>query len=189
MKLGPPGTYRQNETPTWVDCAWIDEQGVTRSSPTYALAYIIAGPATGPITLTSTALNGGWTTTLDPTNSAKLSPGKYWWQAVLTGTSYRRVIGEGELTIEADLALQGTSSNFDGRTVAEIALANWEKAGSALTQGMTKSYSIGDRHMTFFDLPHVTEMIDYWRGRVNGEKSAASNGRDRFILQKAPRHV
>jgi len=185
--VGPPLTFRQNETPSWRDSAWSDENGILYPSPTYALAYVFAGPSTGPVTLTGVANSAGWITSLDAANSAKLFPGTYWWQAVLTGTGVRRVIGEGQISVETDYAMVGVSAHYDGRTTAEKALDAWEQALSALTTGSTKSYAIADRQMTYHDLSEIQKTVDYWRGRVTQERSAATGGKDRFIQQRFTR--
>ena len=50
------------------------------------------------------------------TASAGLSPGKYWWQAVLTATGERVTAGEGELTMAETLKLAG----FDTASIGKM---------------------------------------------------------------------
>jgi len=157
----------------WHDEPVSDSQGKSYDSGAYALAYILAGPIATPLTLTAVADGNGWKTTLTATDSASLVPGKYWWQAVLTRTGERVSAGQGELTITANLgAVTGT---FDGRSIAEKALADAETALASFqaSGGKIKRYTIGSRTMEFHALAELLQVISYWRARVLGEQGAS----------------
>jgi hypothetical protein len=164
-----------------------DVEGNTLDSTGYTLAYQIAGPIATVIALTATASGTGWTTTLDATNSAKLVEGKFWWQAVLTATNFRLVVGSGELTVLPDLA--ALTAQYDGRTVAETALADAEAAYSnfVMSGGLVKDYTIGNRRMQFQTASELKDCVEYWRSRVMRERSAANGGKGRRLLARFQR--
>lgn len=95
----------------------------------------------------------------------------------------RIVAAEGELIVEPDLSSLG--GVFDGRSTMEIGLATWEAALAALTGANgsmpVKQYTIGSRHLMYQDLKEITDMVNWFRGRVNAEKMKASGGQDRMI--------
>ena len=184
--LNIPAKFRQNETPSWTDGAYLDANGNSYQSTAYTLTYVLAGPSTSPVSIVATAFGQGWSTTITPTLAARLLAGVYWWQGILTATNFRLVAGEGELAIEVDLgALTGV---YDGRTTAEKALANWEACYLALagtgTAAPAKSYKIGNREMTYQDLKEVEGAVSYWRSRVASEKDSNGGGKSRRLLAR-----
>lgn len=182
-----PPILRVNDTPTWIDQPLTDVEGNTLDSTTYSLTYVIAGPITTPITLTSTSNGTGWKTTFDAVNSAKLVAGDWWWQATLTATGFRLAVGSGPLSVLPDLAQQ--TAAYDGRTPAEIALADAEAAYATFNTsgGQVKRYTIGSRSMEFQTGADLKACVEYWRSRVNTEKAAANGARDRFIRARFQR--
>lgn len=182
-----PGRLRQGDSAQWIDIPFRDANGTSYDSGTYTLKYTINGPIQSPLVLTATASGSNWQTNLTPVQSAgllALAPfSTYWWAAQIYGANLRLTIAEGELTLEPDLALQ---ANFDGRTVAEKALAQAEAALSVFqaSGGRVQHYTIGNRSMTFQRDAEVLQIVEYWRKRVRSEQSIASGGSDRFILTR-----
>jgi len=178
-----PPQLLQGDSAVWTDPAFVDQDGLSFNGVTYTLKYAISGPIAAPLILTAvTAANGqDWTTTLTSTQSQALTPGTYWWQMQLFATGIRNTVAQGELLIKADLAQVG--SNFDGRTKAEIALAQAEAAYSTFSSsgGTIKMYRIGTREMMFQDLQQIKTQVDYWRARVITEKSIAGGAKDRHL--------
>jgi hypothetical protein len=193
--LNIPTTIRQNETPSWDDDMYEDVNGNLYPSGTWTLTYILAGPSSSPVAIVgvpSSTGSSGWTSTITPALAAQLLPGTYWWQGVLTATAgaapllptaQRIVAGEGELTVQVDYG--AVAGIYDGRSTAEKALAAWENCFLALagtTGPPVKSYKIGDREMTYADLPSIKTAVDYWRARVASDKDLADGGRSRKLL-------
>lgn len=182
---GIPRSFKQGDSSTWKDNTLVDVQGNAYDSTGYTLKYTLAGPV-APTTYTAIADGPGWQTTITAAQSTLLVAGKYWWQAQLFGTDgsgnpTRITAAEGQLTVEIDLA--SVPQVYDGRTIAEQALAAAETAYATFSSsgGVLKSYRIGGREMTFQNLLEVKQQVDYWRARVVNEKSAANGGRDRFL--------
>lgn len=178
MKI--PASLRQGDTAYWLDDPYTDGAGKTYASDVYALAYIIAGPITNPVSLTAAANGGGWRTTLDATAAGNLVAGKYWWEAVITGNGERVTIASGELAITVNLANAG--ANYDGRSLAEKALADAETALAQykVSGGKIKSYTIGSRTMTFEDGSAILAQISYWKIKVRAEQGKPRNLLARF---------
>jgi len=175
-----PSLLRQNETLSWSDAPVADPvTGVEYTSATHTLTYVLAGASAAPVSLAATASGTGWLTTLDAVNSADLVPGKYRWQAVLTAASFRRVIGQGDLTIQTDLG--EVSGTFDPRSENEKALDQWKAALAALSTDRVREYQIGNRRLTYRDLKDITDMIEFLQAQILTEKSIKNAGRDRHL--------
>ncbi len=175
-----PPQILQGDSATWTDSAFADESGNSFNNANSTLKYTISGPS-APLVLTATASGLDWTTTLTTTQSTALKPGTYWWQMQAFATSVRVTAAQGELIVKPDLALAG--SGYDGRSVAEIALAQARAAYSTFsaTGGVVKMYHINNREMMFQDLHQIREQVDYWSGQVAAEKSAADGSKSRRL--------
>lgn len=163
---------QQGDSATWDDDA-LALNGVTYTSASHTLKYELRGPGS-PLTLTATARGSGWTTGLTPVQSAALTPGTWWWAALLSATGVRITAGQGEFIVTPDMA--AAAAAFDGRTTAEAALAAAEAALASFTasNGKIKKYTIGSRSMEFATVPEILGVISYWKARVLTEQSAKS---------------
>jgi hypothetical protein len=166
-------TLAQGDGSYWLDDPYTDANGVTYDSAGYQLAYTIAGPIDSPVSLAASANGPGWRTELTATVSAGLAAGLYWWQAVLTAPNVRLTIGSGELEIARSLA--SVTGRYDGRSLAERALADAEEALAKFqaSGGRLKQYKIGGREMVFQDDSQILKVLSYWRMRVMRERNAA----------------
>lgn len=173
--------FKQGDSAVWNDQPFVDQNGTGYDSSGYTLKYVLAGPIAAPVTLSAVASGSGWQTTLSTGTSTTLAPGIYAWQAQVFATNVRLTLDEGELTVEPDLAAVG--ANYDGRTLAEIALAQAKVAFSTFSQsgGRVRSYTIGHRSMTFDNLQEVQAQVTFWKKEVAVEKSIAGGGRDRTL--------
>lgn len=180
---------RQNETVYWQDVPFNDRFNNEYDSGTYTLTYIFAGPIATPLQVTATpgsvgASGEGWITTLTAAQAASLVPGIYGWQAVLTAAgppSVRIVAAEGEVVVEADLAIAG--ANFDPRSTWQIILSQCETALQAWAASGQKirSYRINGREMMFEGVNGIVLLEKRARSRVEAEKQIASGGDRRNI--------
>jgi hypothetical protein len=108
-------------------------------------------------------------------------PGTYWWQMQSFATGVRFTAAQGELLVKPDLAAVGT--NYDGRSVAEIALAQARAAYATFSAsgGVMKMYRIGSREMSFQDLSQIREQVDYWSAQVASEQATADGSKSRRL--------
>lgn len=164
-----PSTLRVGDTTSWNDEPLLVD-GVRVDSSMYTLKHIIAGSNT-PLTLTAVSDAAGWKTKLTLEQANALVAGDYSWQAVIETTGERLTVGSGLLTVLPNLA--DVAQGFDGRTLAEKALADAEAAlaNYRANGGKIKSYTIGMRAMTFADSSQILAEINYWKNRVSHEKA------------------
>lgn len=194
VQVGPPPTkipyragisrqFMQGDSDVWYDDPFVDDAGNSYDSSAYTFKYTLNGPITTPVVLTAVANNRGWKTTLDTTTSTALKAGTYGWQAQIFASGTRKTPDEGELTVEIDLSVAG--ANYDPRTLAEIAYAQAKAAFSSFTQsgGRVRSYTIGQRSMTFDNLAEVKIQVDFWKAEVEKEKMVKNPKRRSLLLR------
>jgi hypothetical protein len=179
-----PQSLVQGDSPTWRDRPYVDQNGTEYDAIGYVLKYVIGGPIAAPLELIATADGNAWVTTITTDQSAALAPGLFWWQAMVLTSGVRITIAQGELTIVADVSQAG--GNYDGRTVAEKALAQAQAALATFksSQGRISQYVIGSRHMAFQNDAQLLAVIMHWKREVSTERSVARGGRDRHILAR-----
>ena len=164
-----PSTLRVGDTTSWRDEPLLVD-GVRVDSSMYTLKHILVGPS-APVTLTAVSDDGGWKTQLTIEQANALTAGDYSWQAVIETSGERLTVGSGQLNVLPNLA--DATQGFDGRTLAEKALADAEAAlaNYRANGGKIKSYTIGMRAMTFADSSQILQEINYWKTKVSHEKA------------------
>lgn len=162
----------KGDSRTWLDDPVVLNDGRTADAASWVLLYALRGPSS--VDLTATASGRQWSTTLSAAASAVLAAGDYVWAAILTKGSERITATSGKLAITTDLA--STTAPFDGRTTAQIALANCEAAMATFnaTGGKVKRYEIAGRTMEFQTIGELLELHAFWQARVMGEATANS---------------
>lgn len=164
-----PTELVSGETSSWDDLATTDSLGASVTSGAYALTYEFRGPVS--LTLTAAAQGDGWRTSLSATNSATLTPGTYFWQAIATKSGAKLVLKSGRVVVSASLAGVSTAP-YDGRTQAEKDLSDTQAAIRALAKGGVKSYTIGNRSLTKLDLPELLTLESKLKYEVAREQKA-----------------
>ena len=168
------------DTVSWRDGAVRLPDGSLISSADFSLVYCIAGASLEePIKLAGIPDGEGWAFSLPESDSKKLVAGDYWWQATVAGCGRRVTVATGNLSALPSL---DDSKNYDGRTIAQKALAEAELALATYraTNGMTKRYSIGTRSIEFTTIQEILEEINYWRSRVERERAGRRRRYVRF---------
>ena len=151
---GPPVTMRQNETPYWQDVPFTDKFNNQYDSGTYTLTYYFAGASAAPVSLAAvpsavTTAGQGWITTFDAANSAKMVPGLYSWQAVLTGTPaiFTGSISGTALTVTV-LPTAGTIAVGAVLTGAGITAGTKIVSGAGTSWVVSPSQTVGSEQIT-----------------------------------------
>lgn len=184
----------QGDSASWPDDPWTLFDGTVADSDAWTLAYALRGPVKLDLAaVTQTDGAPGWQTTLTTTASATLTPGLYTWSAAISQTGQRITIGNGQLTITPDLSAV-TSAPYDGRSQAQIALANCEVALATFnaTGGKVKRYEIAGRTMEFQTLADLMQVHSFWQAKVltEGTPNALANGqgnpRNLYVRFQAP---
>jgi hypothetical protein len=169
-----PANLTAGDSATWSDTPFTAADGTALDSSKYTLKYELRGGA-APVTLTAATSGTGWKTSISTTASAALTAGVWFWVATLTATGERITVARGEITIAQDLSTVN-SSTFDGRSTAELSLADAELALSNLHSSgkKTKKYTIGTRNAEYYTAPELIAAISYWRIKVTNERAAKS---------------
>lgn len=169
-------TLPAGDSATWSDDPVLLPDGRTADAATWVLTYYLRGPSR--VDLAATASGRNWTTTLTAAASAALVAGLYNWVAVLTLGVERITVGNGQASITPNLAQIATT--FDGRSVAQVALAACEAAMSTFnnTGGKVKRYEIAGRIMEFQTIGELMQLHGFWQAKVlaEGHAAAIANG-------------
>lgn len=112
-----------------------------------------------------------------PTTTAAWVPGMYnWWRRVTKSGAAQTLddlLSRGVLQILQDpsTAVQG----FDNRTQAQKAVADLKEALSVFraSGGVVKSYTIGERQITFSDEVEILSRLSFWQAQLSSEDKAA----------------
>jgi hypothetical protein len=155
---------------SWDDTPWcLSSSHEQYTSAEWTLNYYLRGPS--QLTVVGVANGDGWHCSISATDSASLLPGQYAWSAKLSMQDHRMTIGQGTLTVSADLS--AGDGAIDARSVAERALADCEAALASFkgSGGKIKSYSIGTRQTEFHSLIDLMALRQFWQQRVNSERA------------------
>lgn len=156
---------------TWLDSATVDNLGNSVDSTSWTLAYAIKGNSN--LTVTSTSSGSGWTTTITAAQSAPLSAGSYFWHAYVTSGSNRITLGQGTITIKANIAAIG-STGFDGRSQIKQDLDAVQSAiRSIIKGGAVVQYTIGNRSLTKMRMAELIELESKLKVDLAREEKAA----------------
>lgn len=143
----------------------------------YRFTPRFATPVQAPFTLTATVTDGQYWIQAAPTTTATWQPGKYGWARWLEKTGARVTLdslwsqGQSEFLPDPTLTSQGD----DNRSVAQTAVDDLRSALATFnaTNGTVKSYTIGDRSMTFNTEVEILQRLSYWENQVALEEKAA----------------
>ena len=170
-----PDQVRSGDTITWIQAAGLDSAGdVVDSTAWAAVSYLRYNKAAEAVTTTGVARSdGGWDFTISATTSATMDAGRWAWQTVATLGAVVVTLGAGSFDVLASLSYTGSAAPFDGRSEAELELAEVRAAIRALVSKGAQQYSIGSRSYTALDLGRLTARESQLRAIVAREKAAA----------------
>lgn len=103
--------------------------------------------------------------------TAAWAAGAYSWFSWVSKAAEKYSVSTGAITLVADP--RSSSGPLDLRTEAEVALAQAKAALAAWTP-TTRSYTIGQRSMTFNSTADIIPIIQYWEREVAKERRAAA---------------
>jgi hypothetical protein len=142
------------------------------ASAGYTLKHRLVPRVSGAaISLTATTSGDDYRTTVLPVTTATWTAGDYTWSAWVEKASERHTVDAGTVTLEPD---PGVIAAYDGRTQAEIALADAKTAlaNFQATGGRVKRYAIAGREMEFDGAGDILTLVSYWQGVVLRESAA-----------------
>lgn len=168
MKI--PGTLAAGDSCTWQDASARDNLDNALTSDAWTLHYYLRGAQS--LDLTSTANGPGWSTSITAEQSAALTPGVFYWQAVATNASQRITLGTGQITITPNLS--SAAAGYDGRSQSQIALdAINAEIQARLTGGMAEEYTIGNRSLKKTPMKDLIAMQSRYKSIVARERQAS----------------
>jgi len=104
------------------------------------------------------------------TTTAAWGAGAYSWHSWVAKAAEKYTVATGDVQLVADP--RAAAGPLDLRTEAEIALAAAKAALAAWTP-TSRSYTIGERSMTFSSTEEVVAIVKYWEREVAKERRAA----------------
>jgi hypothetical protein len=164
-----PGQHRAGDTLEWIEAA----AGAVSSADGWALNVYLRKAAAGITAVGAARTDGGWDLTLTATTTAAMGTGEGQWQAVASKDAASTTLDAGRLQILPSLVYSDTPAAFDGRSEAEIELAEVRAAIRALITKGAQQYTIGSRSFSALDLGKLTERESQLRAIVAREKAAA----------------
>lgn len=166
-----PDQLTAGDSISWKDDAARDNLGNAVTCADWTLTYYIRGEKA--LSVVGAPDGQGWLTTISASQSATLTKGSYFWQAVATKGSDRITLGSGTLTVAADLSFSGDVGTFDGRTEAEKALAAIDaEINARLTGGMAEEYTIGNRSLKKTPMRDLVALQSRYKTIVTRERQA-----------------
>lgn len=166
-----PDQITAGDSISWTDDAARDNLNNAITSTDWTLTYILRGSV--GLTVTAVANGPGWKTTLTKAQTATLTPGVTYWQAVVAKSDDRITLGSGTLTVHADLTYSGTPAAFDGRSKAELALdAIDAEIHARLTGGTAEEYTIGNRSLKKTPMRDLVALQSRYKTIVARERQA-----------------
>lgn len=120
------------------------------------------------------ANNGDGThlTTLSSVDTAALVVGVYRWQAYVTKSSERHVVGEGQLEVVADFAAAGYSTGYDARTHVKKFLDALEARLQGRVTADQESLSIDGISIARIPISDVMQLYRDYKGLYASEVAA-----------------
>lgn len=140
------------------------------ASAGWSLSYVLIN-ASGKITLSSTPDADVHSFTVAAGDTASYSPGDYKFVSFIIKNTTRHTVDQGSVTILPDLI---SETVMDGRSHAEICLANIETVLAGKATADNYSYSIAGRSLSKYSWEELIAARNYYRVEVGKEKRKAS---------------
>ena len=180
-----PASFTAGDSVSWQDIAFLSDSSVAVAASTgWVLAYSFRGPqAPGNVDVTAITNGTGWQTQLTAAQTAAMNNGPaaltLRWQAYATLADQRITAGSGSLQVKPNLAAISTATVVEGRSLAEVNLANIEaEIAARITGGATLEYTIGNRSLKREPMAMLMTLRSQYRFIVKREKQtqASANG-------------
>ena len=141
-----PASLRAGTTVTWRDDSLVDPYGdPIQSTDSWVLKYYIRTNSASGLTTTGSTYGTGWQFDLSTSDTAPLTKGDYFWQAIVSKSGTEYSVGTGALEVLQSLAYTGTTPGvIETRSQNKIDRDNIKAALRKFADGM-QEYSIGGR--------------------------------------------
>ncbi|HKQ24098.1 MAG TPA: hypothetical protein VJT81_06615 [Burkholderiales bacterium] len=140
----------------------------------YRLIPRFTSPPQAAIDITASTSGSDYRVQVASGVTATWPAGAYTWSRwVEKAGPIRQSLGDGQLTVKANLA--AAAQGYDGRSQAAKAVDDIKAAMATFTasNGTIKSYSIGNRQVTYRDKAEMITDLDFWQRQLVAEQDAA----------------
>lgn len=161
-----PATVVAGDTITWTK-SFSDYPATT-----WTLKYRLLNSA-GKIDITASASGSDYLVSVSSTTSASYTAGDYDYIAWVEKAGERHTVGQGRITVTANLA---TANTFDGRSDArkiyEALMTAYQSA--VASRAFVAEYEVAGRRLKFNNKADWLTEINYWKAQVAAEDRAAA---------------
>lgn len=158
--------FTQGDTVKW------DSELPAFLNTVHSLSWSIRGLVSLDVTAIAGNSPSNYFTTITSQQSGTLTPGRYYWSAIVTTTAdgSRTTVATGQLTVKPNLS--SVTGVYDGRSDSEKELDAVDLAiSSIMANDGIKSYRINEREFTKQDLPDLIMWRDKLKIEVSREQS------------------
>jgi hypothetical protein len=141
----------------------------------YRLVPRFTTPVQAPIDITASTSGSDYRVQAAAAITATWTAGYYTWARwVEKAGPIRQSLGDGQILVIGDPA--AAAAGYDGRSQAAKAVDDIKAAMATFSasNGTIKSYSIGNRQVTYRDKAEMITDLDFWQRQLNAERDAAA---------------
>jgi hypothetical protein len=147
------------------------------ASAGWVLSYALTN-ADGQILITATASGDDHLVSVAAATTAAYVVGTYAWQAYVTKTTERYMVGSGTLAVLPNLAVQG--AGYDGRSWAQQQIDAIERWMTSHDQAVAE-YQIAGRAMKYWEPAKLLALRDSFKAEV--ARSTAASAGTRLVVR------
>ena len=169
-----PASLRAGTTVTWRDDSLVDPYGdPLQSTDSWVLTYYIRTNSASGLTATGSTYGTGWQFDLSTSDTAPLTKGDYFWQAIVSKGSTKHSVGRGSLEVLQSLAYTGSVSSIQEKSQTQQDLEAIQSAiRTLISGGVIKEYSIGGRSLKKYDLSDLMTLESRLKYQLMREQKA-----------------
>ena len=169
-----PASLRAGTTVTWRDDSLVDPYGdPIQSTDSWVLKYYIRTNSASGLTATGSTYGTGWQFDLSTSDTAPLTKGDYFWQAIVSKSGTEYSVGTGALEVLQSLAYTGSVSSIQEKSQDLQDLESVQSAIRTLVSGgVVKEYSIGGRSLKKYELGELRALETQLKYELKREQKA-----------------
>lgn len=175
-------TETATETPSSItagnSASWLLTFSDYPASAGWAVTFYLLNSAHA-IDFTTSASGDSHLVDLSAVTTADYDAGDYKYTALVSDGTDRYTVDSGDITIYPD---PSTLTTYDGRSHAEIALANIEAVIVGKASADVLRYTIGGRELWKHPWEELLKLRDYYRAEVATEKAKAAGKKQNKVL-------
>jgi hypothetical protein len=167
-----PSSIRAGTTVTWREDSLVDPYGNSlQSTDSWVLKFYIRTNSASGLTATGSTYTTGWQFDLSASDTAPLTKGDYFWQAICSKGATEYSVGTGALEVLQSLAYTGSVSSIQEKSQVQQDLEAVDSAiRTLIAGGVVKEYSIGDRSLKKYDLAELRALQSRLTFRLKREQ-------------------